>query len=286
MIIVQFSGGLGNQLGQYGLYLEYKERGYKTYADLSWYRNGQSKDGKVDIRKVELDLLGLMVEECPKMLEYYGKEGGINRYIRRLVAGRTYMEEGYKFTPSLMDVRKGYVMGGSFIGEEYITTCAKTLRDNIVFKGTDSDYIKEMEQKIRSGNSVSIHMRLGDYLNLSELYGNICTPEYYRRAVDLIKQKVPDPTFFIFSNDVNAAKELLGIEGAVPVTGNTGDRSYLDMYLMSLCKHNIIANSTFSWWGAWLNDNPGKTVCCPTTLLNGYDNGSVYCKEWIRVKGD
>ena len=66
--------------------------------------------------------------------------------------------------------------------------------------------------------------------------------------------------------------------------GNTGDRSYLDMYLMSKCRHNIIANSTFSWWGAWLNGNKDKKVYCPTTLLNGYDNGSVFCKDWIRVE--
>jgi hypothetical protein len=76
---------------------------------------------------------------------------------------------------------------------------------------------------------------------------------------------------------------MLGIEGAIPVEGNTGDKSYLDMYLMSKCKHNIIANSTFSWWGAWLNENKEKRVYCPNTLLNGYDNGIVYCSDWIRV---
>ena len=83
---------------------------------------------------------------------------------------------------------------------------------------------------------------------------------------------------------MHAAIEMLGLEGAVAVEGNTGDKSYLDMYLMSKCKHNIIANSTFSWWGAWLNENKEKIVCCPTTLLNGFDNGSVYCKEWLRIE--
>ncbi|MBR1796752.1 MAG: alpha-1,2-fucosyltransferase [Clostridiales bacterium] len=283
MIIVQFSGGLGNQLGQYGLYLEYEARGFKTYADLSWYRNGQSTDGKVDIRSMELSLLGLSVKECPKLYEYYGKQGGLHRYIRRLCVGHTYMEEGYKFTPALLDVDRGYVMGGSFIGEEYITNCADELRSSISFKGTDAPYIKEMERRISETDSVSIHMRLGDYLNNNSLYGNICTPEYYRRAVEHIRSNVPDATFFLFSNDVKAASELLGIEGVVPVEGNTGDRSYLDMYLMSRCRHNIIANSTFSWWGAWLNNKEGRIVICPTTLLNGYDNGSVYCNDWVRI---
>ena len=283
MIIVQFSGGLGNQLGQYGLYSEYKARGFKTYADLSWYRKGQTDDGKIDIRDIEISRLGLSVDECPKMFEYFGGNPGLRRYIRRICVGHTYLEEGYKFTPALLDVKKGYVTGGSFIGDEYIPTCSDELRRSIKFAGTDSDYIKKMEHKILQTNSVSIHVRLGDYLNNNSLYGGICTPEYYKKAVSLIKKKAPDATFFLFSNDVSAAAEMLGIKDIVPVAENTGDKSYLDMYLMSKCKHNIIANSTFSWWGAWLNENEDKTVCCPTTLLNGYDNGSVYCKEWIRV---
>ena len=283
MIIVQFSGGLGNQLGQYGLYREYQSRGYKTFADLSWYRSGQTCDEKVDRRSVELNLLGLKVDECPAFLEYYGKEGGVHRYLRRVFAGHTFMEEGYQFTPSLLDVKRGYVMGGSFLGEQYIPSCAEMIREEISFKDTDSDYVREMRERITSSDSVSVHMRLGDYLNNSKLYGSICTPEYYRSAVSFMRERNPDARFFIFSNDAAAASEILGIEDAVAVTGNTGDRSYLDMYLMSLCRHNIIANSTFSWWGAWLNENPEKTVICPTTLLNGYDNGSVYCKDWIRI---
>lgn len=283
MIIVQFSGGLGNQLSQYGLYMEYKARGIKTYADLSWYGNAQPKDGKVDLRKLELPLLGIDLKMCPDKYAYYGKEGGFHRYLRRIMVGPVHLEKDYKFTPELLEVKKGYVMGGCFLGEQYMPFSEKLVRDSIKFKGTDSEYIKSMENEITSCNSVSIHMRLGDYLNNDGLYGRICTPDYYKRAVGQIRETVPDAKFFIFSNDVNEAVKLLGLDDAVPVTGNTGDRSYLDMYLMSKCKHNIIANSTFSWWGAWLNGNKDKKVFCPTTLLNGYDNGSVYCKEWVRI---
>lgn len=286
MIIVQFSGGLGNQLSQYGLYSEYRSRGIKTYADLSWYGNAQPKDGKVDTRKLELPLLGINIEACPSKYEYYGHEGGIGRYYRRIMVGPVHMERDYKFTPGLLDVKRGYVMGGCFLGDQYVPNAKDQIRNSIRFTGTDSEYIRSMEQQIENVNSVSIHMRLGDYLNNDSLYGNICTPLYYQRAADLIKQKYPDAKFFLFSNDVNEAMKLLGIDGIVPVEGNTGDRSYLDMYLMSRCRHNIIANSTFSWWGAWLNPNEDKTVICPTTLLNGYDNGSVFCEDWIRISGN
>lgn len=283
MIIVQFSGGLGNQLSQFGLYTEYKARGLDTYADLSWYGNAQPKDGKADARKLELPKLGIDLKRCPEKYSLFGNDDTYHKYLRRIMVGPTYYERDYKFTPELMGVKRGYVTGGCFLGEQYIPFSEAIIRESIKFKGTDDEYIKQMEEKITNCNSVSIHMRLGDYLNLSELYGNICTPEYYRQAVQMVSAVIDNPVFFIFSNDVNAAIEMLGIDGAIPVEGNTGDKSYLDMYLMSKCKHNIIANSTFSWWGAWLNRNKEKRVFCPNTLLNGYDNGIVYCSDWIRV---
>ena len=283
MIIVQFSGGLGNQLAQYGLYSEYRARGLQAYADLSWYGNAQPKDGKVDTRKLELPHLGINLQMCPEKYAYYGKEDDFHRYLRRIMVGPVYFEKDYKFTPELLNVKRGYVMGGCFLGEQYIPFSQARIRESINFRGTDSEYIQQMEEKITSCNSVSIHMRLGDYLKNDSLYGGICTPEYYKRAIGMIRETVDNPVFFLFSNDVEEAARILGLEEAVPVEGNTGDKSYLDMYLMSKCKHNIIANSTFSWWGAWLNRNKTKQVYCPTTLLNGYDNGSVYCEDWIRV---
>ena len=283
MIIVQFSGGLGNQLAQYGLYSEYRARGLQAYADLSWYGNAQPKDGKVDTRKLELPHLGINLQMCPEKYAYYGKEDDFHRYLRRIMVGPVYFEKDYKFTPELLNVKRGYVMGGCFLGEQYIPFSQALIRESINFRGTDSEYIQQMEEKITSCNSVSIHMRLGDYLKNDSLYGGICTPEYYKRAIGMIRETVDNPVFFLFSNDVEEAARILGLEEAVPVEGNTGDKSYLDMYLMSKCKHNIIANSTFSWWGAWLNRNKTKQVYCPTTLLNGYDNGSVYCEDWIRV---
>ena len=98
MIIVQFSGGLGNQLSQYGLYMEYKARGYQTYADLSWYGNAQPKDGKVDTRKLELPHLGINLDMCPEKYSYYGHEEGYSRYLRRIMVGPVYFEKDYKFT--------------------------------------------------------------------------------------------------------------------------------------------------------------------------------------------
>ena len=282
MIIVHITGGLGNQMSQYCLYREYLAQGKDAYADISWYSQQLSADEKVDARKFELPLLGLDVKKCPSKYENWGANKA-GRYVKRLFVGKTYLEKGYAFTPELMDVKRGFVTGGCFLGEQYIPDCKDEIRKEMVFSGTDDAYVKEMEEKITNCNAVSIHMRLGDYLNLQGLYGNICTDNYYKNAIKHIKENVENPVFFLFSNDTKLASQMLDGEQFVVVDGNTGDKSHLDMYLMSKCKHNIIANSTFSWWGAWLNSNENKIVCCPNTLLNGYNNGSVYPHEWRRI---
>jgi len=115
MIIVQFTGGLGNQLSQYALYREYICQGKKATADLSWYKEEHTSGGKVDARKLELDLMGLEVEPCDSKFECFSS-GKSSRILRRLFVGKTYLEEGYAFTPSLLDVKSGYVMAGASSG--------------------------------------------------------------------------------------------------------------------------------------------------------------------------
>jgi hypothetical protein len=114
-------------------------------------------------------------------------------------------------------------------------------------------------------------VRRGDYLKprVRAAFGDICTAEYYREAVAYIRQKTADPVFFIFSDDIQWVKDNLPLPGAVYVTGNTGLTGFRDMQLMSCCKHHIIANSTFSWWGAWLNQTPGKIVVAPAKWGHG-----------------
>jgi hypothetical protein len=108
-------------------------------------------------------------------------------------------------------------------------------------------------------------VRRGDYLKprVRVAFGDICTPDYYREAIAYICKKITNPAFFIFSDDLPWVKEQLPLPDAVYVTGNTGLAGFRDLQLMSRCKHHIIANSTFSWWGAWLNQTPDKIVVAP-----------------------
>ncbi len=147
----------------------------------------------------------------------------------------------------------------------------------------------EIENLIKSVNSVSLHIRRTDFKNTkSNTTHGICSLEYYGEAVKFISNKLVDPHFFVFSDDINWAKENLNLPYKLTfISGNSGDKSYIDMQLMSVCKHNIIANSSFSWWGAWLNSNMNKIVIAPRMWffnkeLNIQTNDLIP-DEWIRM---
>lgn len=136
---------------------------------------------------------------------------------------------------------------------------------------------------INTTNSVSIHVRRGDYLKGAnrKMFGEICTLDYYRKAIDYVRDRVDNPTFFIFSNDIEWVNENLDIPDAIFVDKNSGNDSWMDMYLMSKCQNIIIANSTFSWWGAYLSE--ASVVICPSRFINDEHSGEIYPDNWIRV---
>jgi len=124
---------------------------------------------------------------------------------------------------------------------------------------------KNNEQKIKEKNSVSLHIRRGDYLTMQKAIDTIgvCPLDYYDKAIREITRKIKNPTFFIFSDDINWVKENLKTNSPTIFVSGGKLKDYEELILMSKCKHNIIANSSFSWWGAWLNNNPNKIVIAP-----------------------
>ena len=124
-----------------------------------------------------------------------------------------------------------------------------------------------LEKEIMNTNSIAVHFRKGDYVDFGF---EVLTETYYHKAIEYMSVVVEHPRFFVFSDDIESAQRVIGQkDNYIYVKGNKGNDSYIDMQLMSLCKHNIIANSTFSFWGAYLNINPGKKVIYPTTPLRG-----------------
>ena len=133
-------------------------------------------------------------------------------------------------------------------------------------------------EKIEKTNTVSIHIRRGDYLK-DKQRNNICNVEYYKLAIEKIKTYIEHPSFFVFSDDINWCKENFQNEEFNFIDWNTGNNSFIDMQLMSNCKHNIIANSSFSWWAAWLNINSNKIIIGP---MYWFDNitSNMLCDTW------
>jgi len=136
---------------------------------------------------------------------------------------------------------------------------------------------------INNCNSVSIHIRRGDYYTVGKnIFGEICNKEYYLNAMIEIERYVENPRYIIFSDDISWVKENLNINGRY-IDFNISNDSWRDMYLMSKCKHNIICNSSFSWWGAWLNQNEGKIVVCPSRFINSKNSSDIFPEKWIKI---
>lgn len=178
----------------------------------------------------------------------------------------TITEPTHNFNESILSSPENSHLIGFWQTEKYFLPIQDTIRKDFTFKKPLEGLNKNLADKMFSCNSVSIHVRRGDYINnpTTNLFHGICSPEYYYAGLDLIKKKVNDIHLFVFSDDMEWVKASMKFD--IPVTyidNNVGNNSYIDMQLMSLCKHNIIANSSFSWWGAWLNNNPGKILVAP-----------------------
>ena len=142
-----------------------------------------------------------------------------------------------------------------------------------------------MLAQIDKVNAVSLHVRRGDYLlakNMSVL--GVCGLDYYKKAIEYVAKNVKNPYFFLFSDDIPWVEENLKINYPYEIVDiNNGKNSFYDLWLMKNCKHNIIANSSFSWWGAWLNENPNKIVVAPKKWMNTIKKVEVCPKDWIRI---
>lgn len=290
MKIVEFNGGLGNQLFQYAFYLALQHQGEIVKADLSGYERHKQHNGYELERIFGIELDTANSDECT----FCGKpnQNFIHRALRKLgwkAKSEKYIyffgAEALQYQPDLLDnLPDDCYLSGYWQCEKWFDSVKEEVRRKFSFNEADlDDENRKLLEQIGGANSVSIHIRRGDYLHLP-MYQNICTLDgYYMPAIDFIKEREPDLQFFVFSNDIPWCREILKLDNAVYVDHNSGLYSYCDMLLMSSCKHNIIANSTFSWWGAWLNDNQNKIVLTPPRFLNTGAEEDIIPPSWIRI---
>lgn len=294
MIIIQMAGGLGNQMFQYALYKQLTNMGKTVKMD---DEAGFKEDAQ---RNPALAAFGIVYERASRqeIEEMTDSSMAFTARVRRKLFGRqrrAYFEENKCFQPQIFDWDDIY-LEGYWQSEKYFRDVGNLLRKEFslesVRKNRDNGYglSEEAERylnRIEQGESVSIHVRRGDYLlpQNQELFGNICTDMYYENAVKKMMESRPGCTFYLFTNDNQWAAERLKEWKDFPIVlvELPDDRDYETLTLMGRCRHNILANSSFSWWASYLNNNPDKLVIAPADWMNGWDCSDIYRADMIRI---
>lgn len=291
MKIVNILGGLGNQMFVYAMYLALKEahpnediyickRSYKGYP----LHNGYELGNVFGADAPEASLWQLVKIAYP----YWNYRTW--QLMRHFFPKRSCMLSGTEDIPfdyeNVTRKEDGFY-DGYWQNENNFLPIRDKILEVFSFPQFNDKRNIELAELITNKRAVSCHVRRGDYLK-DPLYG-VCTSEYYVKAIDEINRKVSPDLYCVFSDDVKWCKENLGeIIGKdkeiVFVDWNKGENSFRDMQLMSLCNHNIIANSSFSWWGAWLNNHDDKVVVAPNIWMNKPMVNDPLCDSWIKIK--
>lgn len=265
MKIIHFNSGLGNQIFQYMFYLYQKDRTRHIYGyyNPKWLKQHNG----LEVNKV-------LAGELPKATVFSNFVALICRIIHRIDLKGLLFSSDSNYNPSSI-YYSGYWQNINF----YKHLPKPEFRE---FELNEQNRrIKELMNKV---NSVSIHIRRGDYLSPGVVanMGGICTLEYYQNAMEIIHAKIESPVFFVFSDDIKWAKDNIKGDNTYFIDWNTGKNSFLDMYLMAQCKAHIIANSSFSYWGAYLCSDNVLTIY-PSKWYNLQESPNIAPEEWVAV---
>jgi hypothetical protein len=208
------------------------------------------------------------------------------RSNRRYQNWKVYNERYFHFDPAINELKPPVYLSGYWQTERYFSDIAEVLRSDFTpVEPLDAENAL-IDAKIAAVvNAVSVHVRRGDYLTSDKL--ETCSTDYYRRAAAFICERVEAPHFFVFSDDAEWTTKHLRLDAATTfVTANSSAHGFRDLRLMSRCRHHVIANSTFSWWGAWLNPSPDKIVAAPATWFKKaqYDTRDLLPEGWVRIE--
>lgn len=263
--VVIYKGGLGNTMFQYAFARCLEQRGHLVLSDISFY--GDTAYGF----KFEL------VEFFPEVrLKAYTDL----KDKKEVIVEEQEFQADEKFLKLTNRIYDGYWQSW-----KYVQAVESELRRDFRFPLEKEEKLVNLAGKIKEGNYTSISFRCGDYLSSKEL-GNLCNRQYYQEAMQYIKEHRENVKFIVFSDDIAWVKENAGLdEDTIYVEASLFDdyRSWYDLYFMQLCKNNIIANSTFSWWGAWLNQTEDKIVIAPKTWIRSCDAKEICPPDWIRI---
>jgi hypothetical protein len=291
MIIVKLIGGLGNQLFQYaaGRRLAYVRKaqlkldvsGFETYKlhkyGLNHFNIVEEFASAADISRCR-SRKSLPVRAAGAVMDLFGSSRAIS----------LVKEKHFNFDREIIRERDNTYLDGYWQSEKYFRDIERIIHREFAFKSEPDEANRDAARLIIGCDSVSVHIRRGDYVSdpiTNSAHGTV-SPEYYRAAMKMAAARRPGARFFVFTDDPEWVREHMPFEYPVTLmTHNDVEHNYEDLRLMSLCKHNILANSTFSWWGAWLNLNPEKIVIYPAKWFNdvSLDTRDLAPEGWLRV---
>ncbi|HEX9650252.1 MAG TPA: alpha-1,2-fucosyltransferase [Cyclobacteriaceae bacterium] len=298
MIIQRLRGGLGNQLFQYAAgkaLAEIHDTSYKL--DLYYYK-------KHPYRTFDLENFNIPIEIATRK-EVHSFTGQnpvarfLNKYENYFHCPKVFVQPHYHYYNHFLKLPNNLYLSGYWQSEKYFIRIRDKVLNWFTLKHPLDKRNTDLIEKMKTNQSISVHVRLGDYThkNYNEFFGEMDS-SYFSKAIQIMLDKVKDPAFYIFSEDLQWCKERLNLpETSVFISHNKGRESYKDLILMSACKNNIIANSTFSWWGAWLNPNKDKVVIAPAKWFQQdymtkrtpsfptrlYINSDLYPDDWIII---
>lgn len=278
-VIVHYSGGLGNQMFQYSLMKHFLMKKDNVYADISYYQLAEG--GIFQLTEV---FPNIRIKTCNKDQKYQL----VKRYLDGDIQGKFIIDSEIKYEIDNygLNVETGFIKG---LHQNYYfpSLIREELLKDFEFDLLADRQLKELCDRVRRQNNiVSVHIRRGDYLSdkYRQTLGDVCTETYYSRAMKYMEQRVEACKFWFFSDDIEWVKEHYRRSDAVYIESNIFARyqNWFDMCLMSCCSHHIIANSTYSWWGAWLNPRE-KIVIAPKVWARTKNFADICPAEWIRM---
>lgn len=295
MICVQLNGGLGNQMFQYafGRAMAFKLQTELLFDSSPLLNNKTAFTNRtleLGIFKIKIQLAS--ITDIKRLKSIFYRIVNVIFYklgFKGIQTSKYFIEKNFSYNKSIDKIGKNCYLNGYWQSYRYFQNIESIIREEFKFPPILDMGNKDTIFKIENGNSISLHIRRSDFVNnkYHDIHGT-CSIEYYQKAVEYIATRVSDPVFFIFSDDIEWARTNLNLNFPYEfVAGNIGNKSFIDMQLMSLSKHNIIANSSFSWWGAWLNSNTEKIVIAPKQWFleekMNAQTSDLIPNTWIRI---
>lgn len=283
MIGTKLIGGLGNQMFQYALGKKMSMmHNTKLIIDLTGYVNQSDTDTQ---RHFELNKFNITGKLQAKPAD--SKRTLLKIFSNGHIFTNTYKEKQFPFDEKVLDQPNGTLFEGYWQTEKYFIDIRDQLLKDFALKSALSSSDENYLVRIHKTNSVSLHVRRGDYVsneNANKFHG-LKGLDYYKQAIKLIAKNIDDFTLYVFSDDIQWCKQnLKNIHNQIVFVDDERE-GVMDMLLMKNCKHNIIANSSFSWWAAWLNENAEKMVVAPKSWFNdpSTDTKDVVPSSWVKI---